>query len=1749
MIKSSEYAEELVGELFQNRYQIQEELGTTAITQLFRGKDLSSGADVQIKIFSRSSRSPLFESYLAFQRQTKAIAQINQPRVARVLAMERTTSAVALVEEFFPGPPLSQFLHHFQFSPRAVLTILYQLVEALDPFHEIGFHHRRLSATNILLAGINADRAPQESWEIDSRILHFGHSLIADSTLTGDEPAEDFAYMAPERLGILPHLSDGRSDFYSLGVVSYRLLAGRLPFEGDNAAAYLHRVMATNPEPLRALRADVPAELESLISRLIAKIPEERPQSIPKLREELKRISSLEQSVDDSFDRKAARGLSLKVPALVEREGPLRRLRTQFSLASVGQGGVVLISGSNGDGKTRLVEELRSHVEASGGIFLRTQANELEKNLPFYAVRELLDEYIALVKKMPEGRRSEITGKIQTAVGSLGGELLRLVPAIRELLVSIPEIIPLDPERERHRFISTLINFFLGIGSTEQPFLIFFDDLHWVDAESRDIFEKLATRLSRTHILLVGAYRTEEEYTQVDFTNLLTSGRGAEMSGPDPLEPQASTLRPAAEHIQLNPLSFEGTTRLLKNILELDLESIQGIPEFIFERARGNIRFTLEIARLLVQDVELDRKGGPDLEMLSELVPTSGAGEIVLRRLDRLNPSDRELFSMAALIGRKFPLMLLLKITGLNEEGIRRTIQRGLIEQVIAPYSRENEDFLYFIDNTVQEDLYQRIEPERRRAIHEQIGDILHREGEDSENRIFEVAYHYLKSSNLLKAANAAVRAGDAAKRSYANLQAARFYEKALQSSRKGGVAIEQNRLLEDLGDAYALQGEYLAAERSYTEALGFGGDRLRQARLWGKIGDTYFRRGDNRQAASYLVKSLRSLGIHVPQRITLVIISIAWQLLVLLFQSVVPKPWIRLHRESEKALAREAVKMYHSLAYTYYFLDIVRTLDIHLRQLNLAERVGASKELAQTYSDHGVVCSCIPLHRRAQVYQSRGLSMRKELGDQWGVGQSHGFLGTTCYVRSEHDNGLEHLRESIRILERMGDEWEVQVGYFHISAIHRLKGSLAASLEAADTLFAITRDNNDQNFQAIARFCRAQVLCQRGDIELALENAERTFSLPLDNLTRAIALRVKAQVLIRYGVPDEALKAVEEGVAIIRRNHIRNEYVVENFVTLAEALTANSDRILALERKKRSGELRRVRKVLRKAIRLARRFPNSLGYALRVRGLYFWLCGRPRRALADFTRSREVLLRQGARYQMGRTQLEAGKWLIRIGDSRGEAFLDEAVRIFQEIGARRDMEEARELRLRGGSGGLIGADPFRGGLRDEHRRLASIFKISQTIASILELDRLLRRAVDLVIEVLGAERGFIYLVDEDDSKPTVRVARDVNQRDLAPADYQINTEVLERVHTEQKPQVTTEEFLLPAKNRSRKVRQLRSILCVPLRFKDRALGLIYVDNQLVQNLFQEQDVNLLATFAAQLAVAIENARAYLKIAELNIGLEEKVRERTEELLRAKMVLEKANLMKDEFLANMSHELRTPLNAVIALADILSEETFGPLNEKQKKYVGDIVQSGTHLLSLINDILDLSKIEAGQMQLQLSEFDLNKLLNDSLIMVKEKAAKHSIALVLDLDTTMPLVRADHRKVKQVVFNLLSNAVKFTEDGGKVAIRSRLGENEAVVMVEDTGIGISRENQGRIFSGFQQIDSSLSRKYPGTGLGLALSRRFVELHGGRIWVKSDVGKGSNFSFAIPLTPDAPHLEAGLEMASCSRSEEKGKGDSK
>jgi signal transduction histidine kinase len=305
-----------------------------------------------------------------------------------------------------------------------------------------------------------------------------------------------------------------------------------------------------------------------------------------------------------------------------------------------------------------------------------------------------------------------------------------------------------------------------------------------------------------------------------------------------------------------------------------------------------------------------------------------------------------------------------------------------------------------------------------------------------------------------------------------------------------------------------------------------------------------------------------------------------------------------------------------------------------------------------------------------------------------------------------------------------------------------------------------------------------------------------------------------------------------------------------------------------------------------------------------------------------------------------------------------------------------------------------------------------------------------------------------------------------------------------------------------PQFDNSRVVRstESRTVLGVPMLREGRVIGAMILSRYEVRP-FSERDIELVQTFADQAAIAIENVRLFNEIGE-------KSRQ-----------LELASKNKSEFLANMSHELRTPLNAIIGFSEMLLEKMSGGLNATQDQYVRDILSSGKHQLAVINDVLDLAKVEAGRLELERSTFSVSRTVADAVAFVRARAAQHRIALSEQLDPELGEIEADQRKVKQVLINLLWNAVKFTPDGGRVAVSGHRTDGEVTIEVSDTGVGIPPGDLARIFREFGQTASA--RGHEGTGLGLALAKRIVELHGGRIWVESNVGQGSTFRFTLPV----------------------------
>jgi signal transduction histidine kinase/CheY-like chemotaxis protein len=402
--------------------------------------------------------------------------------------------------------------------------------------------------------------------------------------------------------------------------------------------------------------------------------------------------------------------------------------------------------------------------------------------------------------------------------------------------------------------------------------------------------------------------------------------------------------------------------------------------------------------------------------------------------------------------------------------------------------------------------------------------------------------------------------------------------------------------------------------------------------------------------------------------------------------------------------------------------------------------------------------------------------------------------------------------------------------------------------------------------------------------------------------------------------------------------------------------------------------------------------------------------------------------------------------------------------------------------------------------------QLEALSEVGEAVRSSLDLDEVLVTIVTNAVRLTGTDGGSLMEYDETTGVFSVRCAYGSSAAlldHLKEVRIERETTLVGRSTLEGRPMEVAD---LSAAELDPHLQTLyddgwRSVLAVPLLRHDQMLGALVIRRRTTGG-FSSDMVELLQTFADQSALAIVNARLYRELAT-----------KTAEL-------EVASQHKSEFLASMSHELRTPLNAVIGFSEVLLDQMFGPVNERQRDYLRDIWTSGRHLLELLNEILDLSKVEAGQMELEYTTFDVRDCLEYGLSLMRERAGLHGIELSLELAPQVATVEADELRLKQVVVNLLSNAVKFTGDGGHVLVAAEAVEGELHVTVQDDGIGVPPADHERIFTSFQQGGRGISRE-EGTGLGLTLSRRIVHLLGGRMWLESEVGVGSTFGFAIPL----------------------------
>jgi signal transduction histidine kinase len=401
---------------------------------------------------------------------------------------------------------------------------------------------------------------------------------------------------------------------------------------------------------------------------------------------------------------------------------------------------------------------------------------------------------------------------------------------------------------------------------------------------------------------------------------------------------------------------------------------------------------------------------------------------------------------------------------------------------------------------------------------------------------------------------------------------------------------------------------------------------------------------------------------------------------------------------------------------------------------------------------------------------------------------------------------------------------------------------------------------------------------------------------------------------------------------------------------------------------------------------------------------------------------------------------------------------------------------------------------------------LQALGEISQAVNSSLDVQTVLSTIVAKAVQISDTDAGAIYVFDEENQEFDLRATHGMPTTliaDIQRLRLRAGESAMARAMAERRPLQLADLRELPRSPLQEAVTRAgyRALVAIPLLRPDHLVGSLVVRRKQA-GLLPQSTIDLLQTFAAQSVLAIQNARLFQEV-------EEKSRQ-----------LELESRHKSQFLANMSHELRTPLNAILGYTELILDDTYGETPQKMRSVLERVHINGRHLLGLINDVLDLSKIEAGQLKLSLTEYSLEEVVRTVFTGVESLAANKGLAFKTEIAPNLPRGHGDERRIVQVLLNLTGNAIKFT-DAGEVTINASAHNGSFTVAVRDTGPGIEPSDQARIFDEFQQVDASSTRAKGGSGLGLSIAKRIIELHGGRIWVESKPGAGSTFSFSLPI----------------------------
>ncbi len=1724
-------------------YQIIEQIYESANSLVYRGQRKSDNQPVILKMLKQDYPTPA--ELTRYQQEYDIINSLDLSGVIKVYNIEKYQNTLVIILEDFDGASLKQLIVDRPLTIQEFLPIAIQIADNLANIHAANIIHKDINPSNIVV-NVETKQLKIIDFGIASRLPRENPILKNPEQLEGT-----LAYLSPEQTGRINRSMDYRTDLYSLGVMFYEMLTGQLPFDSTDAMELVHCHIAKIPVPINEINPEIPQIISNIVMKLLAKNVENRYQSAFGLKSDLERCQENLTGLQDlsGLQFKLAKNDfsgRFQIPQkLYCRKNEVNTLLQAFERVNQGTTEMMLVAGYSGVGKTALVHEVHKPMTEKRGYFAGGKFDQFQKNIPYSAITQAFNKFCRYLLLENTETLANWKTKILTAVGNNGQIIIDVIPDLELVIGKQPPVAEVGSTEAINRFQLFYLNFIKVLCSKEHPFILFIDDLQWIDSASLTLLKAIMLDGEIQHLLIIGAYRDNEVNSSHPFVMAM-----------DELQKNNVVINT----ITLTNLQLLDVNNLLQDTLQC--ETIQNLANLVYQKTQGNAFFTHQFLHTLYEEELLNfnqQQWQWNVQQIANKNITANVVELMANKINKLPEKTVAILQLAACIGNQFELSMLAVISELKQDETLERLQPAIIEGLIQPLDEKSQ--FKFLHDRVQQATYTLIADKQKQAIHLQIGNLLLKNTPANilEDKVFNIVGHFNHSIELL---NEQAKLLDIAKLNLIACQKARksmASQPALEYIQKAMALLPENfwqnqltfQIYKERAEVEFVNSNYDMAEQFINEVIVHSTNMVDKVDMYYLLITMYCVKGELNKAVTTGRKALALFGIILPnedekeQASTQAMEQARKNLQGIQPDSILS--WSDLS-DTDSIMIVKLLVVLETPVYiigdlsTYVYL-VARAVNISVQQRGLVAEISKmyanyglligdiygdyvsgykfgimALKMAECYNSGAYICKTSilfgnfinpwsrPLNQAASIH-IRGYQTGIEAGEYEFAG--YNLYGYFVNLFSQGQNLAEiknEIRRYLPLLEKINHQFATYFASGINYIINYLQGEniiLEVFGQRISVQQLLTLANNMNTllcpYHSNMSFAY-YLLGNYKEATLQLENAKKYLNGVFGS-TAYPEFFFHQALIASHNSTKEQLDESLEKFTTWTENCCPDNFEHKYLLIKAETLRINGGNDL---------EIMQLYEQARLSARNSGFIQNEA------------LCN----------------------------ELAAKFYLAQNIETSAKIYISQAHYLYQQWGATAKVQqlEAKYPQLLtttlspniNTNSTVVSSNATR--LQTSTvLDLDNIAKAAQILTGEIVLSKLLEKMMAIVIENAGAERGFLLLPKGEQwfieaegavDKQEVTVLCSMPIDKYLPAaiiSYVSRTKENVRLDNASQEGIYTENSYIQN-------HQTQSVLCFPIVYQQQLRAILYFENNLITGAFTPQRLKVLTMLSSQIAISLENSQVMAnldgKVKERTVQLNTKVEELTQ--TRHELIQSEKMASLGRLVAGFAHELNTPLGVAIGSASMLQRKAkqVNKLIEQEEVDVDELlaalesIDKGSDLtLSNLeraaNLVTSFKRTAVDQTSDELQSFHVHRVVNDIITTLNSKFKKTEIAIQVNCPDNIR-IKSLPGALEQLLTNLLMNSYThgFNEgkDTGIIQLNVQLNEQQLHLEYSDNGKGIAFENLAKIFEPF----FTTYRNHGGSGLGMYICYNIVttQLHG-TLTCESIVGEGVMFKIYYPV----------------------------